>query len=262
VRRLIAPNLTFRGVQLLTLGIHRTAATRTTPTTAGTATRTAGTTAGTTRATPARTAPATGTTCEAIASTAVLATGTAGTTVAGAAVAGAARTAWTAGATSAARTTASAAISEVTRGRRELPADARTRHLAASRTIIFLLVFLRRAHLEAAEPARLVAIAAATESAAATATAAARTTAATRTTAALAATTALATTSAITAVIATGACSGDAIDHVMKLAARDRAVRTFLALEHANEANLVDTIADDVERFDETRGAIGLNAER
>jgi hypothetical protein len=92
----------------------------------------------------------------------------------------------------------------------------------------------------------------------ATATATGTTTAATL--AATAAATLAATTTS--AVIATRALrTGDAIDHVVELAARDRAVRALLALEHANEANVVDAATDDVECLEEARGAIGLNAE-
>jgi hypothetical protein len=152
--------------------------------------------------------------------------------------------------TSATRTTTTT-IAELARRGRELPADARARHLAATRTIVFLLLFLRRAHLQAAETARLVAIAATTEAAG---------TATTATTAAL---TALAAAAIIATIVTTSTRgSRDAIDHVVKLAARHRAVRTLLALEHANEANVVEAIADDVERLEQTRRAIGLNVQR
>jgi hypothetical protein len=151
--------------------------------------------------------------------------------------------------TATATRTATTAITELARRSRELPADARARHLAATRTIVVLLVFFGRADLEAAEAARLVAIAATTE---ATATATATTTLA-------AAATLVATTAVITALLLR---TGDAIDHVVKLTARHRAMRTLLALEHAHEANLIDAIADDVERLEQTRRAVGLNTER
>lgn len=166
----------------------------------------------------------------------------------------AAGTTWAAATTrtaTTARTTASAAITEVARRRRELPTDTGARHLAATRTVVFLLLFLLRAELEATEAARLVAIAAATE-AAGTAT----------TTAATTALTTLASATFATLVAAALRRTGDAIDHVVVLAARDRAVRTLLALEHANEANLIDAITDDVERLEQTLGAIRLHAER
>jgi hypothetical protein len=147
----------------------------------------------------------------------------------------------------------SAAIAKVARRSGELPADTGTRHLTAARTIVFLLLFLGGADLEAAETARLVAIAATTEATRATATAAAT---------ALAATTALTAATAIVAVATTARRTGDAIDHVVKLAARDRAMRARFALEHTNQAHLVDPVADDVERLDETRGTLRLNVER
>ena len=165
-------------------------------------------------------------------------------------------------ATSAARTTTTwTAI--ITRRRRELPADARARHLAATRTIVFLLRFgLARRLDEAAKATRLVAIATRTTGAAwtAAATTAAITTATT--------TAATAITAAATAIIT--ACTatittrrrGDTIDHVVELAARDGAVRTGFALEHAHETNLIDAITDDVERLEKPRGAIRLNTER
>jgi hypothetical protein len=165
-------------------------------------------------------------------------------------------------ATSAARTTTTW-TALVTRCGRQLPADARARHLAATRTIVFLLLFLRaRRFDEAAEATRLVAIATRTTRAAgttATATTAIATTAAATTTAITAAATTI--VAACTAAITT-ARRGNAIDHVVKLAARDGAVRTRFALEHANETNLIDAITDDVERLEQTRGAIGLNTER
>src|SRR6185436_9759538 len=72
-----------------------------------------------------------------------------------------------------------------------------------------------------------------------------------------------ATTTAAAIVVAPAARRGsDAIDHVVKLAARDRTVRTLLALEHAHEPDLIDPVTDDVERFDQTRSAIGLHVQR
>src|SRR5690606_27599668 len=154
------------------------------------------------------------------------------------------------GSASAARTAASTAstITEVARRRGELPADARARHLAAAGTIVVLALFARRARLEAAEATRTVAIAAATEATGAT-------------TATLA--TIAATTTTIVAIVATALLRRrDAIDHVMELSARDRALRALLALEHAHESNLIDAITDDVERLEQTLGALRLNVER
>jgi hypothetical protein len=164
-------------------------------------------------------------------------------------------TARTARTTGTARATTTA-IAEVTRRCRELPADACARKLATTGTVVILLLFLGRAELEAAEALGLVAIAAAAESTAATATAG------TATTAALAATTTTTLAAATTAIITTRTLrAGDPIDHVVELAARDRTMRTLLALEHAHEANVVDATADDVERLEQARGAIGLHAE-
>jgi hypothetical protein len=165
--------------------------------------------------------------------TAATIAGTAGTgagTTGTAAVATAARAAptWAASTTG---TPSASAIAEVPRRRRELPADAGARHLAATRPIVFLLVFLVRAGLEAAQAARLIAIA-----------------------------TAAATAPIV--VAPTALRTGDAVDDVVELAARDRPVWTLLALEHAHEANLVDPVADDVERLEQTLGALGLNTER
>jgi hypothetical protein len=164
-------------------------------------------------------------------------------------------------AASASRTAASTAITEVARCGRELPADARFRHLAATRTIVFLLLFFGRAHLQAAEATRLVAIAATTE-AAATTTTAGTTTAATTAIAATATTAITAIAAATIITTTTTRRASDAIDHVMKLATRDGAVWTLLALEHAHETNLIDAIADDVECLEQARRAIGLNIER
>jgi hypothetical protein len=153
---------------------------------------------------------------------------------------------WTTAATARA---AALATAEVARRGRQLPTDSRARHLAAAGTIVFLLLFLLRADLEAAEAARLVAI---TATAGATAATAAATTAA--------ATSAI--TATIIAIVATSARrTGDAIDDVVELAARDRTVRSLLALEHADETDLIDAVPDDVERFDQPRCAIGLHRE-
>jgi hypothetical protein len=151
---------------------------------------------------------------------------------------------WT---TAAATRAAAIATAEVTRRGGQLPTDSRARHLAATGTIVFLLLFFLRADLEAAEAARLVAITATAGATAATAT----TTAATS-----------AITAAIIAIVATSARrTGDAIDDVVELAARDRTVRSLLALEHADETDLIDAVPDDVERFDQPRCAIGLHRE-
>jgi hypothetical protein len=166
----------------------------------------------------------------------------------------------TAGATPATWTTTrttTAATTEIARRRRQLPADTGARHLPAAGTIVAvgLRLGLRVAELEAAEATRLRRTAVAAEStAAATATTTAAITAA--------ATTAIATAAITCAIVAPALRAGDAIDDVMELAARDRAVRALLALEHADPANLIDTIADDVERLDQTLRAIRLNADR
>ena len=145
----------------------------------------------------------------------------------------------------AARTTAPAFAAHVARRARELPADAGAWHLAATGTIILLGVVLLCAGLQAAEAAGLVA------------TVAAGTTATTATTATAAT---VAAAAAVVAIIAATPLRrpGDAIDRVVKLAARDRAVRRLLALEDAHEPHLIDAIADDVERFEQPRRAIGL----
>jgi len=162
------------------------------------------------------------------------------------------------GATAATRATPAATIAtaEITRRRRQLPADTGARHLTATRAIVTvgLRLGLRVAELQAAEAARLRGTTVAAAEPAATA----------GTTAAIATATTTAITSATTvvaAIIATALRAGDAIDHVVELAAADRAVRAFLTLEHADQANLVDAIADDVERFDQALRAIGLNAD-
>ena len=259
-------------MRILTLGARTTRTTGTARTTRATRTtisaRTAGTTAATGTTTTGAAVASTGTaatrttrvgahplgTIAAEAATRTATTGATGTT-------SAARTTRTTGATRTTRATASTAIAEVTRCSRQLPADSRTRHLATTGTVIFLLVFFRSAELEAAEALGLVAIAATTKAAGA-ATAATTTGTATTATLAAATTTTLAAATR-TAVIATRALrTGDAIDHVVELAARNGAVRTLLTLEHANEANLVDATADDVECLEQARGAIGLHAER
>ena len=167
------------------------------------------------------------------------------------------RTTWPAGTATAAiasiatRATAAAAATatfHVTRRGGQLPADPRARHLAATRAIVLLGLVLLRTDLEAAETARLVAAIAA----GATATAAA----------AIAAASTI-TTAAAVAIVAPAPPrrTGDAIDRVVKLAARDRAVRRRLALEHAHEPHLLDAVADDVERLDQPRRAIGLQVQ-
>jgi len=231
-----------------------TAETATATTAAGTTTEAAATiTTGATRATWAATAIATRTTgsAEATSAARTTATGTAAGTASTTAItitAGTTRTTTATRATTSART-----FAEIARCRGELPADARTRHLSTSRTIVVGLLFLFRTELEAAEAARLRGTALAAESTAAAATATATTATAITTTA----------TAAIIATFATTlTLTGDAIDHEVKLAALDRTVRAGLALEHANEANLIDAIADDVERLDDPRRLVGLQASR
>ncbi len=204
---------------------------------------------------------------------ALVGTGTARTTrpasaivaaIVAAGAAGAARTTRTAtGTTLVASTgapTPTAAITtlpELARRRGQLPADTGARHLATPRTIVPRIgPVLLRADLEAAQPARLVsalaAEAAATEAAATAATAAA----------AASAVTTAAFTSAAAVVALTPRRTRDAIDHVVKLAPRDRVVRAFLALVDADQADLIDRVADDVERLEQARGAIGLDRQR
>ena len=230
---LIGQRLTVGTEARLTAATGTTAAEVAAITTATTGTRTARTAIATTftdgTATPAGTTRTTGTT----------------------------RTARTTGTATLARTTAAFAA-EVARRCGQLPADTGARQLAATRTIVFLLLFFRRAELQAAEAARLRRTAIAAE-----ATAAATTTPSTAIAAAAAAATAAIT--AATAIIARTAAAGrtrDAIDDVVELAARDRVVRSLLALKHAHEAHLIDAIPDDVERFDQARCAIGLDAQR
>jgi hypothetical protein len=242
--------------------VTRAPRTATAPTVTTARAAAAGTIAARATGTPIAGTTGTTTACETIATTAALATRTTRTAIAAGATA--AWTTWTTSATRTATTwttatTTTATITEVARCGRQLPADSGARHLTATGTIIFLLLFLGRANLEATEAARLVAIAATAEATAATTTTAAGS-AATATLAAL--TTASTATAALVAIASTARRSCDAIDHVVELAARDRVVRTLLALEHAHEAHLVDAVADDVERLDETRGAIRLNAER
>jgi len=55
---------------------------------------------------------------------------------------------------------------------------------------------------------------------------------------------------------------GHAVDRVMILAARDRAVRALFALEHADQAHLVEAVADDIERLDQPGGTVGLDRQR
>jgi hypothetical protein len=201
---------------------------------------------------------ATGTATVARTASTTTAAGTARTTTLATITTRAAGTTGTARATRtiAARTTATAtgatatfAAAKVARRGRQLPTDSGARHLTAAGTIVFLLLFLLRADLEAAEAARLVAITATAGATAATA--AAATTAATS-----------AITATIIAIVATSARrTGDAIDDVVELAARDRTVRSLLALEHADETDLIDAVPDDVERFDQPRCAIGLHRE-
>jgi hypothetical protein len=112
-----------------------------------------------------------------------------------------------------------------------------------------------------AEASRLVAIA--TRSTGTTGTAATATTAtpaAITTAAAATATTTIAATAIVTTTAARGSC--DAIHDVVELATRDRVVRALLALIDADEAHLIDTVPDDVERLDQPRRAIRLHAER
>ncbi len=174
---------------------------------------------------------------------------------------GTTRTTRTTRTTGTTRTTAAFATAafrvEVARGCGQLPTDPGARQLAATRTIVILLLFFRCAELQAAEATRLrrTTIAAEPTTAATTTAAAATATAITT-----------ATTWTITAatIIATAATrrTRDAIDDVVELAARDRVVRSLLALEHAHETHLIDAVADDVERLDQPRCAIGLDVQR
>ena len=172
---------------------------------------------------------------------------TTGTTTAGTTRSATIATRATAIATIATRSAATLALAaaEVARRRRQLPADSGARHLTATRTIVFLLLFLLRTDLQRAEATRLVAIAATSAASTAAATAIA-----------------IAATATIITLATTSACRrGDAIDDVVELAARDRAVRSLLALKHAHEANLVDAVTDDVECLEQARRAIRLNVQ-
>ncbi|MCW5801851.1 MAG: hypothetical protein KIT31_05645 [Deltaproteobacteria bacterium] len=91
--------------------------------------------------------------------------------------------------------------------------------------------------------------------------AAAAANAATTTTTTATAAIATAAAAAVAAIVAApaAALTGDAVDDVVELAARDRAVRTGLALVHAHEADLVEAPADDVECLEQARRAIRLH---
>lgn len=174
----------------------------------------------------------------------------------------AARATGATGATGTARTatrspssTRSTPTAELARRRGQLPADTGARHLTAARTIVVLALLFRCARLEARQATRF----------AITARTAAATIATTGTTAtAIATGTTAATITAIAAVAAvvTALLAGDAVDHVVKLAPRNRTMGAGLALIHANQANLIELIADDLERLEQARGAIWLNAKR
>ena len=130
-----------------------------------------------------------------------------------------------------------------------MPADPGTRHLTATRSVILLVLDLRPAEFEAAKPARFVApIATRSGRAAASA----------------ATTTAATTVPATTAIVAAAPwrSTRDAIDHVVKLAASHRAMRTLLALVDAYEPHLVERVADDIQRFEQPRRTIGLHRQR
>jgi hypothetical protein len=137
-------------------------------------------------------------------------------------------------------TSAASALAHVTRSRGQLPADTGARRLPTSRTIVAVVFcILRGADLEAAEATRFVA-------------SAAKATRATGTAAAAAAATTTATTTAATfsAIVTPAWLRGShAVDRVVKLAARHRAVRSGLALKHTDESDALD-VADDVERFE------------
>jgi hypothetical protein len=149
--------------------------------------------------------------------------------------------------------TTTALTAEITRRRRQLPADPSPRHLATTWPVIVLRLVFGPAEHEASKAAWLVAAIApgATEPAAATAaTATAATISASATVAAL-------------AIVATPAlCRGDAIDGVVVLAAGDRSVRTLLALEYAHEAHLVQPGSNNIKRFDQASRTVGLDAQR
>jgi hypothetical protein len=150
-----------------------------------------------------------------------------------------------------ARTTAAATVvTRLTRRRGQDPAHASARDLAAARAVIAIRAFvlLVGRGLQAAQPARLGRAAAIAEA----------------TTAATAATTAIAITATSTAAAlvapatATAAAtrSHDAIERVVELAHAGRAGRPLLALEHAHQAHAIDVGPDDIERLDQTRGAL------
>jgi len=89
---------------------------------------------------------------------------------------------------------------------------------------------------------------------------------ATATATAAAATTAIAaaaTTATTVAIIATAPAllPGDAIDRVVKLAARDRAVRRRLALEHAHEPHVAQPFAGDIHQLEQPREAVAGHAD-
>jgi hypothetical protein len=248
-----------------------TAATTTTEATAATTTTeaTAATTATTTATATEATTTATVAT-EARTAVAAIATTTAATRAARTAgTAGTSRstvtpiTTWTARTSGASRATGSTArataplAAEIARRRGELPADAGAWHLAAARPVVVLRRFLGGAVHEAAQPPRLVApIPPGASGASATATTAA-------TTAATAAAVTAATAVAAASIVAAAPLRRrHAVDGVVELAARDRAVRPLLALEHANQANLVEPVADDVERLDHPGGPVRRDPHR
>jgi hypothetical protein len=157
--------------------------------------------------------------------------------------------------------TTTALTAEITRRRRQLPADPSPRHLATTWPVIVLRLAFRPAEHEASKAAWLVAAITpgATEAAAATAAAATATATATAT----AATISAAATVAALAIVATPALRRrDAIDGVVVLAAGDRSVRTLLALKHAHEAHLVQPGSNNIKRFDQASRTVGLDAQR
>jgi hypothetical protein len=151
------------------------------------------------------------------------------------------------------RPTATTALAAgVARCSGELPADTGSRHLSAARPVVVSWLVLLDAQLEAAEAARFVAAitAGATASAGATVSAAP----------AIPATATILTAAAPVVTPALRRCH--AIDRIVILATRDRAVRPLLTLEHAHEADLVEPVADDIERLDESGCPVGLNPQR
>lgn len=151
--------------------------------------------------------------------------------------------------------TATFAAAGIAWRRGELPADPGTWHLATTDALVFFRLVFRGTVHEAPETPRLVSTIAAWPTA--TTTTAAAATAATATIA-----TSTAVASASTIVALRPALAADAIDHVVKLAARHRAVRSLLALIHAHEPHLIDRVADDVECLEQTRRAIRLYGQR